>query len=74
MGPTTIQGLYLRTEDGAHFQPTSNQFQLPIWTYIRTEDGNEVLWGPQGLNNNRDRHTLRVEFGDQRVMVSGTAP
>lgn len=74
MGPTTIQGQHLRTEDGATFTPPTNNFQLPIWTYVRLEDGSETLWGPQGLNDSGPKATVRVEFGEVRNLDSGTAP
>jgi len=73
MGPTTIQGVHLRTEDGALYVPTTNNVQLITWRYIRLEDGTDFLWGPQGLVNDGPVAELRMGPGDVGVLERGHA-
>jgi hypothetical protein len=71
--------MYLRTEDGALFNTQTpgnpSVLSLPVWQWVRLEDGTEVLMGgPNATTQPRPPVIVRVEPGYQLPLTIGSAP
>ncbi len=70
--------MYLRTEDGGLFNTTTpgnpTALSLPVWQWVRLDDGNEVLMGPTATTQPRQPVILRVEPGYQLPLTIASAP
>lgn len=62
----------VRTDDGAVFDTGTFHVDSPLWTWVRLEDGTELLVGPQSINKQETIDALNAS-GDPSPLLLGTA-